>query len=169
METFTDNAKTPATFAGFNPPFQFDSFKEFMRKLDFDNKYIEELTHTSPRTVRRWVNENTAPEWLYLLLYAAGGYILHKDWHGWRIVHGELVSDSAPSTKHFGFKATQLFDLGFTLQNSHSIAHSAQDIKAENVRLMSLLLKYEENKKIPANVIVSPWTTKKQLIRSMQL
>ena len=83
--------KIKMILGGYRPPFIYASFAEYSGKLGFNQTDIAQLTARSPRTIRGWY-KNDAPRWAYYYLYCCAGYILHKDFHSFRVKDGELYT-----------------------------------------------------------------------------
>ena len=122
---------------GYRPPFIYANFKEYINKLGFSAGDTCQLTSRSPRTIRGWIQNDNAPRWIYYYLYCCAGYILHEDFHGFRVKHGELYTGTR-ITRNRGFTPGELTEYTFF----HDYMYT---LKTENARLELLLSNQDQH------------------------
>lgn len=104
--------RLPAIAAGFKPTFYYAGFAEYRRRLGFTRSDVAALVDKSAATVRRWDDQDTAPRWLYLLLYCCAGYLLDADFYGFQVIDGMLWTGTR-ITRNRGFTRAELTEYGF--------------------------------------------------------
>lgn len=104
--------KIISIYRGFRPVFRFNTFAEFRIRLGFTLKEVAELTDKSETTIKRLEKYNTAPGWLYLLLYTCAGYVLDKDFFGFQFLDGRLTTGT-DITRNYGFTRAEITEYAF--------------------------------------------------------
>lgn len=143
------NYKTPrarAVAAGFKPPFVVDTFENFYLRCGFSRETVADLFNISRSTVKRW-EKNGAPNYAWLLVYTAAGYILDKAFAGHQVRNGRYY----PNAKRTELLPSQFdaWQWGHALQkqNNADLRHELEQLKA------ALKKQYDENPPAPDQVI----------------
>lgn len=136
-----------ALAAGFRPAFYFETFGDYRQKLGFTLADVAEIAEKSLATVRRWEAQNDAPRWLWWLLYCCAGYVLDKDFYGFRIQHGKLWTGTR-ITHNDGFTRPELTEYAFFRQYTRTLERD----------LAALLKRPEPAPVRPSNIL--PFTKK---------
>lgn len=164
------NSKTghsTALCAGVFAPFAFSCFDEYIKKLRIDRETIIEISGIGPRTLQRYINEDCAPQWLYIILYCKAGYILEPGWQQWRFYEGQLWGLNAPATKHAGYFAQELVDLAARLQHTRLVKALNDELRHENTLLREAMIKADARNKVPHNVIPFNGVTYQQIAKHL--
>lgn len=89
-------------------------FHSFAFRLGFSPDDVATICNKSLKTVKRW-EANGAEPWVYILLYACSGRILHEDWQSFQVKDGKLWTGSR-ITYNDGFKPAVIHNYTATLQ-----------------------------------------------------
>ena len=135
-----------------NIGFHYTSFEDFLLKVNINGKELQALSGISTRTLRRYINEDTAPQWVYLVAYCAAGYLLHEGWQGWRVHNQGIVHFAAPSCTHDSIKPSMLMDMGRYYERSRTQARTNDDLARENDLLRAKALIVDYKRLVPDNV-----------------
>lgn len=132
--------KIRSLHSGFRPVFYYQTFDEYRARLGFTLEEIAALIDKSPATVRRYIDQNSAPRWLYLLLYAAAGYVFDSEFFGFSVYDGRLYTGTR-ITRNRGFTRPELTEYAFFMdlirkqQNEKNIAFTRPGVDFDRMRL----------------------------------
>ncbi len=115
--------------AGYRPPFIYDGFQEYINKLGFSLGEVAKLTHRTIRTITHWISTD-APRWAYYYLYVCAGYVLNKNFHGFRFVNDELYTGTRITYNH-GFIPAHLTEYTFFHDYQHTLERTVKKLTKE--------------------------------------
>lgn len=121
----TQPDKIRALLSGFRPVFYYENFDDYRAKLGFSVVEIAALIDKSPATVKRYIDRNNAPQWLYLLLYVAAGYVLDKEFFGFSFSAGKLYT-STWITRNRGFTRQEITEYAFFMDYLRTLDNEKQ-------------------------------------------
>ncbi len=130
------------------------NFNEFLLKIGLNRNELIEITGMSERTIRRHCNQNTAPQWLYVVAYCASGHLLSPEWAGWRLSRDNgLIHHNSPACKHESIKPAQINNWFMLFAQNRTLTLKMNDLATENKRLKSKMFKVDYRRLVPENVI----------------
>jgi len=142
-------------FLPHNIGFQYRNFNEFLTGLGLERLDLVKITGKSERSIRRYCNENSAPQWLYLVAFCAAGYLLSDTWSGWHIhpINEGLIKTGSPACKNDSIKPSQINAWSHLHQHNRCLDLKLNDLTRENDFMRKKLLIVDHKKLVPKNVI----------------
>ena len=132
--------------------FSYANFNEYLSGLFLSRADLAALAGLTPRTLRRYCNDNAAPRWAYLVAFCAAGRLLGDEWQGWRLHNGGIVHPGSHSARHDSIKPSMLMDMGRFYERSAYLARTVADLQRENEALRRKLAIVDYKRLVPANV-----------------
>jgi len=137
-----------------NIGFHYADFADFLFHLDISRADLVNLTGKSDRSIRRYCNENNAPQWLYMVAYCAAGYLLSDTWSGWHLHRNSqgLIKKGSPSCIHNAITPQQIDALSLLYQHNRTLILKTDDLTRENDLMRNRLLIADHKRLVPDNV-----------------
>lgn len=131
-----DNTEITDILKGYRPDFIYINFRDYIEQLNLTPENVSELTKKSPRTVRDWLAKD-APRLIYLYLYCCSGYLMHKDFRGFKVHRGKLYTNTNIHRQR-GFAPGVLNNYAFFHQFMHTLQKENEDLKQALAEFESL-------------------------------
>ena len=136
-----------------NTGIEYRSFDDFLNQMNIKRDELATICSISTRTVRRYCNENNAPDWIYLVAFCAAGYLLSPAWVGWRVHNDGIVHYAAPSCNNDSIKPSMLMDMTLHHGYKRTLELKCDDLARENKQLRAKLTIVDHKRLVPKNVV----------------
>ena len=136
-----------------NIGFDYRGFNDFLNQLNIKRDELAANCAISERTIRRYCNENNAPQWVYIVAFCSAGYLLSNAWSGWRIHNEGIVNYTASSCNHDSLKPSMLMDMTLYHGYKRTLELKCDDLSRENNLLRAKLTIVDHKRLVPGNVI----------------